>query len=298
MADDKTKICPYCREEISNFARKCRYCGERVGEPLTRELKLTVDDIGRPEESRDVRGETLVGAYQALQAELKEKKQTIQNQRKRSLMSLPSVKKTLATLLVVAVIAALVWAGVWIVRFAGRQGEHLKDVHAREILKQANDYKASGSLVEALTTAYEALEVDPESELVQSMLSDIRADIRDQMQKLYRKRQYDQVTAYADRVLQVEPGDTQVMMFARLAEEDKSRYALMLAGIVTDAQGNVVAAIETYRQGQKNVIVGDTFMDMEVLHIDETNKLVSLYDNKRHAHLKVGRGGCTFEDNQ
>lgn len=298
MTDDKTKICPYCREEISNFARKCRYCGERVGEPLTRELKLTVDDIGRPEESRDVRGETLVGAYQALQAELKEKKQTIQKQRKRSLMSLPSVKKTLATLLVVAVIAALVWGGVWTVRFAGRQGEHLKDVHAREILKQANDYKASGSLVEALTTAYEALEAHPESELVQSMLSDIRADIRDQMQKLYRKRQYDQVIAYADRVLQVEPGDTQVMMFARLAEEDKTRYALTLAGIVTDAQGNVVAAIETFRAGQKNVVVGDTFMDMEVLHINETNKLVSLYDNKRHTHLKVGKGGCSFEDDR
>jgi hypothetical protein len=295
MTQDKSKICPYCREEISTFARKCRYCGERVGEPLTKELKLTVDDIGRPEESRDVRGETLVGAYQALQAELKEKTERIHKQSKRSFMSLPYVKGTLTTLIVVAVIAGLVAAGIWIVRFARRQSTLLQDAHVVEILKEANDYKMAGNFVEALRTVYTAIEVYPESDRAQAMLNDVRADIRAHMEGLYRDRAYDQVTAYAERALEVEPGNSQVMMMARLAEEDKSRYTLRLVGIVTGGEGNQVAQISTYLQGTKNVAVDDSFMDMRVLHIDDANKLVSLYDNKRGVRLKVGMGGRTFD---
>ena len=290
--EDKSKICPFCREEISVFARKCRYCGEKVGDPLQTELKLTVDDIGRPEKSKTIRGETFVGAYQALQAELKQK---LHKETKRSLIALPRAKEVLLTLIILTVIAGLVAFGYGMVRFAKRESVNLRDAHLRAILKEANAFKMSGDAIEALRTTHKALEVNPESEPANNMLYDLRTQIRDNMEQLYRLRQYGQVIAYADQALSVEPQNTQFMMLARLAEEDSRRYSLRLAGIVRDENGNLVTAIKTYRHGVVHVSEGDTFMDMRVLSIDEKNALVSLFDDKRDVRLKVGKGGCFFE---
>jgi tetratricopeptide (TPR) repeat protein len=294
--EDKTKICPYCREEISILARKCKYCGEMVGDPLKHERTLTVDDIGRPEESRDTSGETLISAYQALQTELRQKTETMHKEVKRSVMSLPSVRQTLLVIIIVSVLAGLVLGSLAIVRFVGRQRAYLQDQHVVAILKEANEFKRAGSLVEALRTANRALEVHADSQRAQDMLEDIRVEIKDQLERLYRARQYNRAIDYAEQALSIEPENSAFMLMAQLAEQDRNRYSLQLAGIVQDAEGNNVAAIRTYPRGVVNVNVGDTLEDMQVVAIDPENAQVSLYDTLRDVNLKVGKGGCIFED--
>ncbi|HNZ19239.1 MAG TPA: hypothetical protein PKK44_12995, partial [Candidatus Hydrogenedentes bacterium] len=43
---DKTRVCPYCRMEISIFATKCFHCGERVDPPRTDQRHFSMEDLG------------------------------------------------------------------------------------------------------------------------------------------------------------------------------------------------------------------------------------------------------------
>ena len=43
---EKTRLCPSCRMEISVLATKCRFCGEPVGRPKDETRQLTVKDLG------------------------------------------------------------------------------------------------------------------------------------------------------------------------------------------------------------------------------------------------------------
>lgn len=43
---DKTRLCPTCRMEISVLATKCRFCGEEVGRPREEQRTLTIEDLG------------------------------------------------------------------------------------------------------------------------------------------------------------------------------------------------------------------------------------------------------------
>jgi len=43
---DKLRLCPTCRSQISVFATKCKFCGEVVGRPRDEARQLTVDDLG------------------------------------------------------------------------------------------------------------------------------------------------------------------------------------------------------------------------------------------------------------
>lgn len=44
--EDKLRLCPSCRMEISSLAVKCRYCGEEVGKPKLEQRTLSIDDLG------------------------------------------------------------------------------------------------------------------------------------------------------------------------------------------------------------------------------------------------------------
>lgn len=44
--NEKMRLCPSCRMEISVLATKCRFCGESVGRPRDETRALTIDDLG------------------------------------------------------------------------------------------------------------------------------------------------------------------------------------------------------------------------------------------------------------
>lgn len=45
-SEDKMRLCPTCRMDISVLAIKCRYCGEVVGRPRDESRQMTIDDLG------------------------------------------------------------------------------------------------------------------------------------------------------------------------------------------------------------------------------------------------------------
>jgi hypothetical protein len=67
--EDKTRMCPTCRMEISFFATKCRFCGEAVGRPKEEIRQLTVHDLGGEVGTQYAPGEDVVGALEMFRQE-------------------------------------------------------------------------------------------------------------------------------------------------------------------------------------------------------------------------------------
>jgi tetratricopeptide (TPR) repeat protein len=287
--EEKTKICPFCREEISTLARKCRYCGEMVGDPLQSERTLTADDIGQPDVTREVHGETLAQAYSALQSELRDKAKAA-GKKKRKAPGFPQMKAILPWLVVGGIVLALVAFRGTIAGFVRRQ-MNLKQPRAVAILKDARESKRSGDLIEAIQLAKKALTVYPDVQGAQELLHDLRAEVRANIEQMYRRRNYDQVISQADRVLSVDPGNEEVQMLANLAREDKSRYSVRVVGIMTGSDGKCAAAIKTSARGEINVSEGDIFTDMRVEQIDEQSHEVLVFDEKRGVPMTIRKDG-------
>ena len=67
--EDKLRLCPTCRSQISIFATKCKFCGEVVGRPRDEARQLTVDDLGGYEGSSYIMSGDLADAMEAFRQE-------------------------------------------------------------------------------------------------------------------------------------------------------------------------------------------------------------------------------------
>ena len=294
--EEKIKICPFCREEISVLARKCRYCGEMVGDPLKDERTLTADDIGKPDVTGGIRGETLAQAYSALQHRLEEETGQQRQKRRRS-SNVQRVKKVVWPVLVVGgIVVALIVFRAEIAGFIGRFRVPPNEAHARGYLREANEARRSGDIIEALRLTNEAVRVHPEGKRAQDALHDLRAEVKMDLERMYRNKQYDQVTEYAESILAVDPENEEVKMLANLAIEDKARYSMRLVGIIAGDSGTCTAAIKTKISGTVDVREGDSFQDMRVDKIEKENTRVFVLDLKRNVSLIINKEGVFETD--
>jgi len=67
---DKTRICPFCRMEISVFATKCFHCGERVDPPRTDQRHFSMEDLGGRRTTKYAPSESVMAALETFRAEL------------------------------------------------------------------------------------------------------------------------------------------------------------------------------------------------------------------------------------
>jgi len=67
--EDKLRLCPTCRSQISIFATKCKFCGEAVGRPRDEARQLTVDDLGGHDGSSYIVSGDLADAMEAFRQE-------------------------------------------------------------------------------------------------------------------------------------------------------------------------------------------------------------------------------------
>ncbi len=288
--EEKTKICPYCREEISIFARKCRYCGEMVGDPLQSERTLTAEDIGPPDSTKEVRGETLAQAYAALQSELRDRAAQAQRKKRWRPLSVPYLKTVGLWLVVGGIVFALVTFRGNIGGFF-KQQLNVKQTRALAILEDAGNSRRAGDLVTALELTNKALGIDPRVPGGHESLREVRAELHAEIERMYRKGNYDQVIALADRVLSVDSKNDEVKMLGNLAREDKSRYAVRLVGIMTGGDNKCVAALRSGVHGAINVSEGDVFTRLRVQRIDRQNHEVIVFDEKRGVTLTIRKDG-------
>ncbi len=67
--DEKTRLCPSCRMEISVLATKCRYCGESVGRPKEEARNLSIDDLGGENVRHYAPSSSVLDALESFRAE-------------------------------------------------------------------------------------------------------------------------------------------------------------------------------------------------------------------------------------
>ena len=67
--DEEMRQCPTCRMQVSVWATKCHHCGEEVGRPRREETKLTLKDLGGPQQSTYVPSGNVTGALESFRVE-------------------------------------------------------------------------------------------------------------------------------------------------------------------------------------------------------------------------------------
>ncbi len=67
---DKTRMCPYCRMEISAFATKCFHCGERVEPQRWDQRHFTMEDLGGARKATYAPPDSVMAALETFRAEL------------------------------------------------------------------------------------------------------------------------------------------------------------------------------------------------------------------------------------
>ncbi len=67
---DKTRVCPFCRMEISIFATKCFHCGEHVDPPRADQRHFSMEDLGGRKSTNYAPSESVMAALETFRAEL------------------------------------------------------------------------------------------------------------------------------------------------------------------------------------------------------------------------------------
>lgn len=67
--EEKSRICPSCRNSISVLATKCQYCGERVGRPKEELRTLSISDLGGESIHHRVISSSVLDAMESFRAD-------------------------------------------------------------------------------------------------------------------------------------------------------------------------------------------------------------------------------------
>ena len=287
MPSRKTKICPFCREQIDLLALKCVHCGERVGQPLTRERQLTEDDIGRPETVKVELSGSIVSAYQQL------RETTVVSPEAQELKPLSTGRARLRTV-GYGIVAVVVLIGLFMMMdsllgtiFSMESNKRARE--AESLLAEAELAATTGDLITAIKRGNEALAVfsgDAESE---KFVKELRQRLTDSVYSMYENGNFDAALKFCTEAQEADPANMRLsnMRSDILREIRRSKVELTA---VTEGQ----ARFAKPNGSQVTIEVGAGMADLEfkLKSVNTSDGTAVLYDlrHRRDIKFRVGRG--------
>jgi len=283
----KTKICPFCREEIDLLALKCVHCGERVGQPLSKERTLTEDDIGRPETVKKEISGSIVSAYQQL------REMTVVSPEAQELKPLSMGRARLKTV-GYGIVAVVVVIGLFLVMdsMVGSifdMGTNKRARQTESLLAEAELAASTGDLITAVKKGNEALTVFSGNAESEKFVEELRQRLTDSMYSMYEAGDFDAALKFCTEAQEADPANTRLSNIRSdiLTEIRRSKVELKA---VTEGR----ARFAKPNGSQVTLEVGASMADLELKlkSVNTSDGTAVLYDLRHDRDIKfwVGRG--------
>jgi len=283
----KTKTCPFCREEIDLLALKCVHCGERVGQPLSRERKLTEDDIGRPESVKVEMSGSIVSAYQQL------REMTVVSPEAQKLKPLSTGRARLKTVGygIVAVVALI---GLFLVTdsIVGSIFDMESNKMARQaesLLADAELAASTGDLITAIKRGNEALAVFSGDIKSKKFVEELRRRLTDTVRSMYETGSFDAALEFCTEAQEADPTNMQLSNMRSDILTEIKRGKVVLKAVTENS-----ARFAKPNGSQVTLEVGTSMADLELKlkSVNTSGGTAVLHDlrHDRDIKFRVGRG--------
>ncbi len=291
MPSRKTKTCPFCREAIDLLALKCVHCGERVGQPLGYERKLTEDDIGRPETAKTEMNGSIVSAYQQM------REIVVVSPEADELKPLSTRRARLKTvgygIVAVVVVICLFMVMDNILGTILNMDNVKRASQAESLLADAELAANAGDLITAIRRGNEALAVFSGDAQAKTFVEELRQRMTDRLYSLYETGNFDAALEFCTDAQEADPTNMRLSNLRSDILNEMKRGKIVLKA-VTERRASF-----TKPDGSQVIVeVGANIADLEfrLKSVNTTNGTAILYDlrHDRDVRFRVGRGPGTI----
>jgi len=231
MSLRKTKVCPFCREEIDLLALKCLHCGERVGQPLGKERFLTEDDIGRPEDAKIEMSASVVSAYQQMQM----KNTSDATPHKQALQPVPKHAARMKNI-GFAIVAVVVMIGLFaavdhVLGIVFGMEKSKRAAQSEALLVEAETAALSGDLVTAVKRGNEALTLYSANAETEQFVEELRQRLTDRAYELYDRDNLDAALQFCVDAIEADPTNTTLVNLRSTVNKEMQRNEVRLTAV-------------------------------------------------------------------
>ncbi len=292
MPSRKTKICPFCREEIDLLALKCVHCGERVGQPLGVERTLTEDDIGRPTDRKEEISDSIIAAYQRLKdSDSLATPETGPLQPLASRPQQPSERQIRWSLrlrtfgygaLALATVVVLYMIATGLAGTIRRMPNSRRASDAEALLAEAASAERMGDLIGAMKLGNDALVIysgDPEAE---KFVEELRQRLIDKAYDLLEQGDLEYALQFCTDAIEADPTNTRLPILRSDISKEIQRSKLVLKA-VSKGEAQFLKPDGSQVMVKVGGVIADLGFKLKSVDFDKSTAVV--YDQKRERDL-------------